>query len=139
MRNIALTLLGGAALVAFAVPAAAHDYHPGSGHDRLHDQLDDQHDDVHDQLDRIHQDAHEEGLTPWEHRALHRQLDHAHEEADEQIDRQHDYAHRQEEYRRNYYNRSYGYNGGYGNYGYNNGYRTYRTYPRNSIQLRFGY
>ena len=84
-----------------------------SGHDREHEELDDQHGDVHDQLDEEHAEAHEHYMTPWEHAQLHRHLRYEHEYTHDQLDREHDRWHR-----RDWRRQIYGYGGYNGYYGY---------------------
>jgi hypothetical protein len=107
MRNIVLTAVSAAAMLAFAVPAMAQDQ--WSNHDDQHEHLANHHDDVHDQLDQEHADAHDQGLSPGEHRQLHRELRYDHAQADYQIARQHQREHWRDQHRRRY--RGYGYNG----------------------------
>ena len=139
MRNLVLTALSGAALIAFATPAMAQRVDGDDEHQEQHEQLGDQHEDVHGDLNGIHSEAHEEGLSRGEHRRLHRQLDGTHARADGNLEAEHYYEHQYQPYSyggyggysNGYYGngRPQGYYGANGYNGYNNGY-SLRVYGR---------
>jgi hypothetical protein len=102
MRKLAIGIIGAAAALAFAGPAAAQSYGWSGHHAQEHDELGAQHEDGHDQLDEQHAEAHDWGLSGREHRQLHRELRYEHQANDRDLrqeHRQHDRNDRWNRYR----------------------------------------